>query len=116
MFHISPQLQQTSALFPRKNLENREPPYPYHTITFLIELQMKRLQKCHHQCVNTEFAAECICHEGFELSSDGINCIDYDECQVNNGGCEDKCVNLQPSYKCACLGDKMLAQDQFRNG
>ena len=75
---------------------------------------MKTHLKCHHQCVNTEFAAECICHEGFELSDDGINCVDFDECQVNNGGCEDRCVNLQPSYKCACLGDKMLAQDQFR--
>ena len=75
---------------------------------------MKTHLKCHHQCVNTEFDAECICHEGFELSDDGINCVDFDECQVNNGGCEDRCVNLQPSYKCACLGDKMLAQDQFR--
>ena len=82
----------------------------------IIRLQMKTFHKCHHQCVNTEFAAECICHEGFELSNDGINCVDFDECQVNNGGCEDKCVNLQPSYKCACLGDKMLAQDQFRKG
>ena len=27
MFYISPQLQQTPALFPRKNSENREPPY-----------------------------------------------------------------------------------------
>ena len=25
--YISPQLQQTSALFPRKNLKTREPPY-----------------------------------------------------------------------------------------
>ena len=27
MFYKSPQLQQTPALFPRKNIENREPPY-----------------------------------------------------------------------------------------
>lgn len=27
---------------------------------------------------------------------------DIDECESNNGGCEDKCVNTEGSFTCAC--------------
>lgn len=36
------------------------------------------------------------------FSVNGTRCVDYDECQVNNGGCEDRCDNLPGSYRCSC--------------
>ena len=29
-------------------------------------------------------------------------CIDVDECQVNNAGCEQLCVNEKGSFRCEC--------------
>ncbi len=29
-------------------------------------------------------------------------CIDIDECQLLNGGCEQNCTNLDGSYECSC--------------
>ena len=29
-------------------------------------------------------------------------CVDQDECSINNGGCEHKCTNHEGGYKCSC--------------
>ena len=29
-------------------------------------------------------------------------CSDIDECDIENGGCHHKCVNLQGSFQCQC--------------
>ena len=35
----------------------------------------------------------CSCHEGFYLAKDGDTCEDIDECQNENGGCSQMCIN-----------------------
>lgn len=37
---------------------------------------------------------------------------DKDECQDNNGGCQDKCVNTIGSYICSCREGFVLQKDK----
>lgn len=39
-----------------------------------------------------------ICPSGFE--HDGVECVDIDECQDNNGGCPGMCINLYGDFIC----------------
>ena len=40
-----------------------------------------------------------------------IFCIDVDECQNDNGGCEHTCINTPGSYLCECDNGYSLAED-----
>lgn len=41
---------------------------------------------------------------------------DIDECAVNNGGCNDKCVDTDGSYSCSCKpGYELYAYPDFNN-
>ena len=39
--------------------------------------------------------------------------LDYDECSVGNGGCEQKCVNQVPGYECQCDSGFSLDSDNM---
>ena len=39
---------------------------------------------------------------GFELDGTNVSCKDILECEINNGGCQQLCQNLQGSYACEC--------------
>uniref|UniRef100_A0A0R3RA38 Sushi domain-containing protein n=1 Tax=Brugia timori TaxID=42155 RepID=A0A0R3RA38_9BILA len=40
------------------------------------------------------------------------NCFDVNECEQNNGNCEQICINSQGSYRCACeIGFDLLTED-----
>ena len=39
--------------------------------------------------------------------------LDYDECSVENGGCEQKCVNHVPGYECQCDSGYSLDSDNM---
>ena len=39
--------------------------------------------------------------------------LDYDECSVENGGCEQKCVNQVPGYECQCDSGYSLDSDNM---
>lgn len=49
---------------------------------------------------------ECLCSEGFRITSDGKSCEDVNECLLRNGHgpCQDVCKNTVGSYKCSCSG------------
>jgi hypothetical protein len=49
----------------------------------------------------------CICVEGYELD-DVTTCVDIDECEENNGGCDHVCVNKPGTYTCKLI-DKDVA-------
>ena len=37
--------------------------------------------------------------------------VDYDECAVNNGNCQQLCYNLIPGHQCDCLEGYTLDED-----
>jgi len=39
-------------------------------------------------------------------------CADIDECSVNNGGCDQLCVNTVGSYHCSCQPQYRLHYNQ----
>ena len=44
----------------------------------------------------------CSCKIGYELDTDEVTCIDINECDFNNGGCDGTCENTEGSYICLC--------------
>ena len=84
---------------------------------------------CEQVCTNTIGSFECSCNPGFNVSSNGANCIgkmvqlnayhnpiiakytDINECQTNNGGCEQICNNTDGSFECSCNQGYSLSSD-----
>uniref|UniRef100_A0A3P9PRX1 Fibrillin 1 n=1 Tax=Poecilia reticulata TaxID=8081 RepID=A0A3P9PRX1_POERE len=61
------------------------------------------------RCVNTEGSFQCICNAGFELTPDGKNCVDHDECATTNMCLNGMCINEDGSFKCICKPGFTLA-------
>uniref|UniRef100_H2Y973 Uncharacterized protein n=1 Tax=Ciona savignyi TaxID=51511 RepID=H2Y973_CIOSA len=58
---------------------------------------------CSHNCNNVIGGSyQCTCEDGYVLEADGHNCTETNECDNNNGGCEQICENTPGSYNCAC--------------
>ena len=61
----------------------------------------------------------CGCYEGWSVDpSNPAQCLDDDECSVDNGGCQQICNNTAGSFECACrdgfevsTADKKLCVD-----
>ncbi|XP_011504764.1 PREDICTED: uncharacterized protein LOC105367693 [Ceratosolen solmsi marchali] len=80
---------------------------------------------CRYGCVNTPGSYRCDppqqslneldevpkrsddCLVGYEVTSKR-NCVDINECAMNNGGCNEVCENTEGSYFCACEGDERI--------
>ncbi|CAI5763385.1 peptide, CUB and EGF-like domain-containing 2 isoform X2 [Podarcis lilfordi] len=67
---------------------------------------------CVHECFNIPGNYRCMCYDGFMLAQDGHNCLDMDECLLNNGGCQHICVNTVGSYECICNDGFFLSDNQ----
>nr|XP_008105270.1 PREDICTED: signal peptide, CUB and EGF-like domain-containing protein 2 isoform X3 [Anolis carolinensis] len=67
---------------------------------------------CVHECFNILGNYHCVCYDGFMLARDGHNCLDTDECLLNNGGCQHVCVNTVGSYECSCNDGFFLSDNQ----
>uniref|UniRef100_F6V250 Signal peptide, CUB and EGF-like domain-containing protein 2 n=1 Tax=Ornithorhynchus anatinus TaxID=9258 RepID=F6V250_ORNAN len=67
---------------------------------------------CVHECFNIPGNYRCTCYDGFMLAHDGHNCLDVDECLLNNGDCQHTCVNTMGSYQCHCQVGFFLSDNQ----
>ncbi|EMP34953.1 Oncoprotein-induced transcript 3 protein [Chelonia mydas] len=63
---------------------------------------------CHGSCLDT---GDCMCSLGTTLGPDGQTCLDENECEQDNGGCSEFCVNLKNSYRCECGIGRTLGKD-----
>lgn len=68
---------------------------------------------CVHRCTNTPGNYSCSCYDGFELDSDGQNCVDLNECSSPSitPGCDHICVNTIGGFECHCRDGYSLAAD-----
>ncbi|XP_013398724.1 sushi, von Willebrand factor type A, EGF and pentraxin domain-containing protein 1 [Lingula anatina] len=71
---------------------------------------------CEQYCsqLDRRYDPTCLCMEGYVLDQNGRNCTDINECGVNNGGCEDVCINEEGGYRCACFPSRVLSNDGLR--
>jgi hypothetical protein len=51
------------------------------------------------------------CDPGYTYKESWDTCIDIDECQINNGGCEQNCKNTIGSLECSCNEPYFLSED-----
>ncbi|XP_028651045.1 oncoprotein-induced transcript 3 protein [Erpetoichthys calabaricus] len=63
---------------------------------------------CKGTCLET---GECHCMTGTTLGLDGQTCLDVNECEKDNGGCAEICVNLKGSHRCECGVGRVLGPD-----
>ncbi|XP_033160083.1 uncharacterized protein LOC117140967 isoform X1 [Drosophila mauritiana] len=68
--------------------------------------------------VSEEQPAGRACNSGFQLSADGTDCQDINECEVegpedlDNAVCQQKCENTIGSFRCSCAEGYHLLEDQ----
>ncbi|PFX17583.1 Signal peptide, CUB and EGF-like domain-containing protein 3 [Stylophora pistillata] len=73
--------------------------------------------KCYFNC-NIDFLCtrwvECKCQPGYKLLADGKNCADVNECDTNNGNCDQICENSKGSYQCKCRSGFLIDSDKHK--
>ncbi|KAM3960399.1 LOW QUALITY PROTEIN: uncharacterized protein ACR2FA_005495 [Aphomia sociella] len=75
------------------------------------------LQLCEQACEVRGNRVWCTCHQGFEFHPNNYErktqpyCVDVDECENHNGGCEQRCVNDPGAFHCECLPPMILSSD-----
>ena len=90
---------------------------------------------CETLCVNTAGSFQCSCDAGYILAPDNFTCDgtptnlwvwlqgtavifdlffqDLDECAINHGMCEQRCVNTEGSFRCGCRPGHVLAPNNM---
>ncbi|TKS69600.1 Fibrillin-1 MP340 [Collichthys lucidus] len=63
------------------------------------------------QCVNQIGRYQCACDTGYKSTENRLDCVDIDECTIENGGCETFCTNSEGSYECSCHSGYALMPD-----
>ncbi|KAM8947004.1 latent-transforming growth factor beta-binding protein 1 isoform 2-T2 [Pelodytes ibericus] len=63
-------------------------------------------------CSNLEGSYSCICRKGYEVTSDGKQCIDINECQLGNLCLNGHCHNIAGSFTCSCNQGFQLASSK----
>ena len=88
--------------------------YKHGSDGFCVELDEcldPRNNMCHQECLNTDGSYTCQCNNGYNLSADGLTCVDIDECAQLENSCNYKCINELGSYHCECPNGYQLDTD-----
>ncbi|XP_046657715.1 low-density lipoprotein receptor-related protein 4-like isoform X4 [Daphnia pulicaria] len=68
--------------------------------------------RCQHTClVLSNGTGACGCRSGFRLTSDGVNCVDVDECATETY-CSQLCTNTVGGFSCSCVDGYVLRPDK----
>ncbi|CAN7993050.1 unnamed protein product [Ixodes hexagonus] len=70
-------------------------------------------KRCSQGCYVSTNGSNCYCNSGFRLMTDGMSCIDNDECTERPHSCSQMCTNTPGSYHCSCLSGYLLADSTF---
>ena len=47
------------------------------------------------------------------MANGTFDCVDINECEVNNGNCSQNCNNFKGSYNCSCQDNFELNEDNL---
>ncbi|KAI8498192.1 hypothetical protein Bbelb_241360 [Branchiostoma belcheri] len=65
-------------------------------------LMNDRRGPCDHICTNEAGSYRCSCREGYQVDTDGVSCIDVDECDQSLHDCQQICHNIYGGFSCGC--------------
>ncbi|KAK2541678.1 hypothetical protein Q9233_000584 [Columba guinea] len=69
-------------------------------------------RSCARLCYPSPKGPRCWCDQGYQLTEDGLSCMDIDECtELGEGVCSQMCLNAPGSYSCGCLPGYLLEPD-----
>ncbi|XP_068721771.1 uncharacterized protein [Montipora capricornis] len=86
---------------------------PYYELQVPSDFRFNITSDCDQICTNTPGSFICSCAIGYGLASDGISCLDIDECLVKNGGCSHDCYNYPGSFYCGCPEETTMAENNL---
>ena len=77
-----------------------------------IQKECDAASRCQHTClVLSNGTAACGCRSGFRLASDGLSCVDVDECATETY-CSQLCTNTVGGFSCSCVDGYVLRPDK----
>ncbi|XP_013387169.1 neurogenic locus notch homolog protein 3-like [Lingula anatina] len=79
-------------------------------LSHLTQSQTCDTLKCSQKCITVGNTPQCVCLEGFLLTSNGHTCIDQDEC-AGAHHCQESCENTPGSFICTCHAGFTLEAD-----
>eukprot|EP00794_Sanderia_malayensis_P007138 gene7138-7943_t len=64
-------------------------------------------------CRNKIGGYDCLCKNSTLVpdSNNNLRCVDKNECDVSNGGCRQRCINIANGHKCDCFQGYLLDKD-----
>uniref|UniRef100_A0A670KEG4 Fibrillin 3 n=1 Tax=Podarcis muralis TaxID=64176 RepID=A0A670KEG4_PODMU len=115
-FMTSPDGSRCVGKMENRLLNSPLPLWTYWGVSFQT-IAVKHIDECimnglmcrNGRCVNTDGSFQCICNAGFEITPDGKNCADHDECATTNMCLNGMCINEDGSFKCICKLGFVLA-------
>ena len=65
---------------------------------------INKTHQCNQTCINTQGGYNCSCYHGYQLSKNGRDCDDVDECALGPDKCgaHARCTNEPGSFVCMC--------------